>query len=128
MKKELVIVNKVKSIQFVEDIDLLRFEMYGIFTTIILSKEIFKNNKEIKNFIDLFSIDSKPYMLKSRTIILSKVIRHIEKIDKVELVEYRKKLKEIYITNKYESNTISNKKEKNYMETLLKKYSRNKEI
>lgn len=127
-----IIKNRIKKVQNINNIEQLRFELYGIFTVLILSKEVFKSNKDIKEFIEIFNIKSKPYMIKSRSIILSKVIRTIRDLDDREIYIYISNLNKLFsdeidkkVKDKCKEGT--NDKE-NYMESLLKKYSRNKDL
>lgn len=55
-----------------------KYKILGMVVELILSKEIFKNNKEVGIFLkDIFDIELKYYVMKSRTMIVSKVCRKI---------------------------------------------------
>lgn len=55
-----------------------KYKLIGIVTELIYSKKIFKKNKDIKIFInDIFSIELKEYILKSRTLIVAKISKEI---------------------------------------------------
>ena len=72
-----------------------KYKILGIVTELILSEEIFKNNKEIGIFLkDVFNVEFKKYVMKSRTIIISRVCRVIADDTKMN---YKNKL--IYFIN-----------------------------
>lgn len=55
-----------------------KYKIVGIVVELILSKEIFKNNKEVGIFLkDVFNVEFKNYVMKSRTMIVSKVCKKI---------------------------------------------------
>lgn len=59
-----------------------KYRTVGIVVELILSKVIFKHNAEIIPFLkDVFSMECKNYVIKSRTLIVSKVCREIEQIE-----------------------------------------------
>jgi|GEM_PF-6484340 len=66
--------------------DELKNQLYGYFSTIILSKKYACSNKELPLMMSYFDLEFLPYAYKSRTTLLSKVIRIIEKKDEEELM------------------------------------------
>lgn len=55
-----------------------KYKLIGIVTELIYSKKIFKRNKDIKTFVnDIFDIELKDYILKSRTMIVAKISKEI---------------------------------------------------
>lgn len=55
-----------------------RYKLIGIVVELLLSKEVFKRNSEIAEFVkDTFNIEFKEYILKSRTMITAKLCREI---------------------------------------------------
>lgn len=130
--------NKIRKLENISDENLKRMELYSIVSTLILSKNIFKFNKDINNFLKILNINFKNYVLKSRTLILARVLRKIEKADMQKLNFYSSSIKDFY--NKEINNINSNNKEEkvaptknsrkksehNYMDEILKKYSRRK--
>lgn len=129
MENKKIISEKIKKIKNIEDEELLRYELYSFFTNLLLSTEEFKSNKEIKIFLEKFNIDFKKYVFDSRTTILARTLRKIEKADKHMLKKYRLVLEKLYISDnskhdeKINSDKISN--DKDYVSEILKKYSRN---
>lgn len=120
----------MKKIKSLKDEDQLRYEMYSFFTNLILSKEEFKFNKDIKEFLENFNMEFKKYVLDSRTLVLARTLREIEKLDKDSLEKYKAILEKIYLKENGESmnaNKKNNIKETDdYVSGILKKYSRNK--
>lgn len=120
--------SKVKKIQDITNLNLLRYELFAIFATTILSKEEFKSNKDITNFLDIFGITFKEYVMKTRTLIMAKTLRIIEKLEMNDLNIYKEDLKRLYLIESDDDHTKNNatSQEKNYMKDILNKYSRNK--
>lgn len=59
-----------------------QYKLIGIVVELLLSKEIFKRNSEIATFVkETFGIELKLYILKSRTMIVSKLCRSIHSLD-----------------------------------------------
>lgn len=56
----------------------LKKELYGLFSTLILSKEYAKRNAELQSIMLIFGFEFKDYVYDSRTVLLSRVIRIIE--------------------------------------------------
>lgn len=50
----------------------IKIELYSIFISMILSKEEFKNNIEIKELFKELNIEVRPYIFKSRTALVGK--------------------------------------------------------
>lgn len=93
------------------------YKMLGIVTEIILSKELFKKNIDLEEFLSgIFNVTYKEYVMKSRTMILARTNRLINNCSSDEMEEYRKQLnsfvvKSIDVLSKnesYESKNIFN--------------------
>ena len=53
-----------------------KYKIVGIISELLLSKEIFRNNNEIEEFLDkILDIHFKTYVFRSRTLIIARVIR-----------------------------------------------------
>lgn len=127
MKKN--IKSRISKLQDINDPDIIKYELYSILTTLLLSKEEFKNNKDINGFLNSFDITFKDYVMKTRTLIMAKTLRIVEKSDSNNLQLYKKILKELYLKDDVENSTITAKNKRqaeNYMNNILNKYSRNK--
>ncbi|WP_430514923.1 hypothetical protein [Lactococcus lactis] len=73
--------------------DIPRFSMMGIVSELILSKEAFHKNSDIEVFLkEIFDIEFRSYVIKSRTIIVSRLIRTIDKCTDDDYSIYRAKL------------------------------------
>ena len=92
-----------------------KYKILGIVTEIILSKELFQKNVDLKPFLEnVFGVSYKDYVMRSRTMILARTNRIINESPEEKQSEYRKKLN-IYIVEMIEksSNSQNNKTEKN---------------
>lgn len=131
---------KIKKLGGLKDINILRYELYSIFTTLLFSKDLFRDNKQIKLFLEVYEIQFKDYVMKSRTLIVAKVLKKIDTSSDQQILFYSKELEKfatLYHENtknldeknkSIKANNIynKNKSKDNYMESLLKKYTRNR--
>lgn len=138
---------KISQLNKIKDIELARMEIYSIIVTMILSKEEFKTNSDIKVFLERIEVEFKDYIMKTRTLILAKLLRIIEKAESNKLKLYIEVLTDMqsidartnedssqyYTTNHKNIGKINNtkeqgnnkkKKDDNYMIEIMKKYSR----
>lgn len=85
--------------------------LMGVMILVIYSKDIFKNNKELPDFI-FFTIgkEYKPYVFKVRTTLVAKLSRFLYFCTEDEIDVIRKNLLEYFIID---NNKILNKKNKN---------------
>lgn len=114
---------KILKIKIVNKEEVIRYELYAIFTTIILSRELFNKNKDVVSFLDDCKIETKSYMKNNRSQILAKALKDINKAKPEDMHNYKKILSSIFFIEKNEQKTI---KDDNYMESLLNRYSRSK--
>lgn len=121
---------KLKNIKNMKDDEGIKIELYSIFISMILSKEEFKNNIEIKELFKELNIEVRPYIFKSRTALVGKIVRVIERADYdminfcINVLENRIAL-QVAEKKKSESEEHPKKKEE-YMKGILKKYARGK--
>lgn len=67
-----------------------KYKVIGILSELILSFEVFKKNSDIESFIiQVFDVRFKPYVYKSRTIIISRIIRLVSNADEELLRRYK---------------------------------------
>lgn len=120
---------KISSIGKLKNIDLIRFEIYALFCTIVLDKERFKYNSDLKQFIQKFvqpfnySFD-KEYLFQSRTTLVAKIIRQIQAATIDDLSETLRILQTQFASDKAkeeDENEIGFDKE---LEAMLEKYKR----
>jgi hypothetical protein len=70
-----------------------RYKITGIVVEIVLSKEIFRRNSDMVDFLtEILGMTVKGYLLKSRTLIVAHCCRLITKSEDKEYVELKKKL------------------------------------
>lgn len=124
---KIIINRKLSTIKNSNNIEQVRVELFGVITSILLSRELFKYNKEMVEFLQDIDIVCKPYIMKSRTAILGKVIRKIEKIEIYEMKgigEVINRMVNELSDNLIEKNEKTEKSKKNYMAEIMRKYSR----
>ncbi|MCX4269533.1 MAG: hypothetical protein OSJ62_12860 [Lachnospiraceae bacterium] len=101
-------------------------EVYNIIIPLILSKKIFKNSKELKEFVEnILEFKIADYAYKSRTILLGKVIKFIAELELSASIELNKNLT-TFLEDTIEIN--SKKKEekkssKNHSESLFQTWN-----
>lgn len=123
-----VILKRIINLKNLKDVELIKMELYGIVVGMILSKEEFPNNAEIAFFFKQLKIEYKPYLLKSRTALLGRAVRNIEKADEnqirfyLEIIEERAKLE----NEEKAKDKEKRQKKSNYMSTIMQKYGRTK--
>ena len=95
---------------------------------LIIKKNYFKRNNDLIKLLKIFNLEFKDYVMKSRTLLLARILREIEKIKDVDDVVLN--LKKILIKNiNEEDRTVQNKgknRDKKYLDSIIEKYSRNK--
>ncbi|MBU7595728.1 hypothetical protein [Metabacillus halosaccharovorans] len=81
-----LIFDKVSKIRKADSEDKIKIELYGVVSSFLFSKEIFKRNSDIKVFLensnDKFK-EIKPYVYVSKTLIIGRILREIEKESKL---------------------------------------------
>ena len=87
MNKE-ILIKKIKYIKNLKDEELIRLESFSVVVSFILSKEVFKTNIELKEFMEKIGVECKPYLLKSRTAMVARAVRIVEKAEKQQLLNY----------------------------------------
>ncbi|EAC3746591.1 hypothetical protein E3Z71_11495 [Listeria monocytogenes] len=92
-----------------------KYKILGIVTEIILSKELFEKNIDLTPFLlEVFNVTYKDYVMKSRTMILARTNRLIDKSSGEQVLEYRKKLTPFILEKIDELNDADqNKNDKN---------------
>ena len=98
------------------------FLILGIVSEIILSKEIFKKNKDISLFLkNIFELEFKEYVMKSRTMIMSKTLKKIYSSNEQEIQKYRKNLLNYIEVNFYNKENNSKKKTNDNLSKWIRK-------
>lgn len=122
------IVKKLDRIKNLEKIENKHYELYPIVVMLIIKKNYFKRNNDLIELLKIFNLEFKDYIMKSRTLLLARILREIEKIKDVDSVVLN--LKKILTENiNEEDKTPQNKgknRDKKYLDNIIEKYSRNK--
>lgn len=117
---------KIRYIGGSKDKDLIKFECFSVVTTYMLSKEEFRHNVDLIIFMEALGLKCKPYLYKSRTAMLARTIRYLDKAEVNEILQVLSIIKK-RIT---EENTINNNEnvgkpvKENYMKKILNIYGR----
>ncbi|EGO7587010.1 hypothetical protein ACPTIO_12185 [Enterococcus faecalis] len=107
-----------------KSIDIMRINLYGLISAVILSKTIFKRNSEISVFLELVNITVKDYVMKSRTLLLSRIIRDIEKMDADQLKKIQKETVNYLFSIQNIQEVTSKKNKRNSIDDVLEKFGR----
>ncbi|EMF0506862.1 hypothetical protein ACOYYN_13770 [Enterococcus lactis] len=104
MIPEKLLKNEVLKLDSRLAIDKQKLLLYGITTAIILSKEIFPNNKDIRNFTDFIHLTMlKDYLYKSRTALLARMCRELEKMTDEQIKNTTVRIREYFDVNEKKS-------------------------
>ena len=122
---------KIGKIERLKNLELKKFELYGIMAVLIMEKEHFPKIEDVNSFLDNIKIEYSNVIKDNRKLLFSKVIEDIIQADEEMLnliVENTmENIKELPVEKESERKTETNKNnEKKYIENLLNKYSRNK--
>ncbi|OAB48007.1 hypothetical protein [Paenibacillus antarcticus] len=104
--------------------ELLRLELYSIVTDVFLSKEYFNKNSDILSFIDEINYQYGEYLFKSRTLLLARILRDINKAEKNELLLIMRNLQHLLFNNIESDTKTKDKKSKNYIDSLMEQFKR----
>ncbi len=125
LDKELLIAkNELSAITRRTNTESIRYKLYAITTTILLSKTIFKRNSDIELYLSSADLHFKEYVYKSRTLIVSRVIRFIESSTPESLFKLLDSTKEIVFSDENISNKP--KKSNDSIDELLNQFGRSK--
>ena len=118
---------KIKYIMSLKDEDLIKMESYSVLVSFILSKEVFKLNTDLYDFMRDLGIACKPYLLKSRTALLGRAVRVLQSASTEEIMcileKIKVKINEIGEVNQDEPQ-VDKKRKDNYMKKMLSLYGR----
>lgn len=91
------------------------YKIVGIISVLLLSKEIFPHNEDIKEFLaNVLSLSFREYVFRSRTLLVARVTRAI--ISKSENKEFKRKLYDFIDTNIEKMKKEKNIKENNKLD------------
>lgn len=122
---------KIGKIERLKNLELKKFELYGIMAVLIMEKEHFPKIENVNSFLDNINIEYSNVIKDNRKLLFSKVIEDIIQADEeiLDLIveNTMENIKELPVEKETERKTETNKNnEKKYIENLLNKYSRNK--
>ncbi|MBA4697825.1 MAG: hypothetical protein H2212_00175 [Ruminococcus sp.] len=115
---------KIRYIENLKDEELIKTESYSVLVSFILSKDEFKRNSDLKDFMTELGIDCKPYLLKSRTSILGRAIREVQKFEDEEVLQYLGRIRNRIQDETDKDIVIEKKSKENYMKKMLERYGR----
>ena len=101
---------KINYIENLKDVDLIKFESYSVLISFMLSKDEFKVNSDLKDFMKNLGVECKPYLLKSRTAMIARAVRIFQKAENEEILSYINEIKaRIQIGENQKENITINK-------------------
>ena len=131
-----IITKSLNKIKQTKNTELITEQLYGLYTYILLNRNMFKRNSDLKNFIEpLFEkinvyytkdIQFKDYVYKSRSLVIARFIRIIEKSNndvRNELILNAETL--LLDEQKNDGQVNKKKKKKNTVDDLLTRFERN---
>lgn len=107
----------------IKDESILKIQLYGLVSELLLSKEFFKGNSDIKVLLDTLNLKYKDYVMRSRTTIVSRIIRNIEQMNYDNLIIFYKKIGE-FLFETTQSEKTSNNRKRNTIDDILIQFER----
>ncbi|KAA6482207.1 hypothetical protein [Bacillus swezeyi] len=102
----LILISQAKKAKNTEN---KRILIFGSLTHILLSKSIINRNDEIPNFIKkIFRTDFKDYVYKSRTLVVARVARIVEKMSLKDLDNVINQLIKLFESENNSINNVNN--------------------
>ena len=121
---------KLGKIERLKNLELKKFELYGIMAVLIMEKEHFPKIENVAGFLDDINIQYSNVIKDNRKLLFSKVIEDIIQADEetLDLIAENtmERIKELSAEKEIERKKETKNNEKDYIEKLLNKYSRNK--
>lgn len=104
--------------------DLIRLELYSIVTDVFLSREYFNRNSDIVAFIKAINYEYADYLFKSRTLLLARILRDINKAEKKDLLLIMRSLQYLLFTDIEPDTKTKDRKTKNYVDSIMEQFKR----
>ncbi|MDN4066686.1 hypothetical protein QYF50_02170 [Paenibacillus vini] len=104
--------------------DLIRLELYSIVTDVFLSREYFNRNSDIVAFIKAINYEYADYLFKSRTLLLARILRDINKAEKKDLLLIMRSLQYLLFTDIEPDTKTRDRKTKNYVDSIMEQFKR----
>ncbi|MNO38127.1 hypothetical protein D3C76_282220 [compost metagenome] len=114
---------RIKLLEVRKDSNQTKMDFYAVLIPTLLSREIFKNNREIKELIDKLKTKTsiKDYLYDSRTALIARIIREIQSNADEDLVINIKVFKEITLNLLEQKELIHT----NEVTNIINRFSRN---
>ena len=114
---------RIKLLEVKRNSNQTRMDFYAVLVPTFLSRELFKNNRDIKEMTDKFRVETslKDYLYDSRTALLARIIREVQGNTEEDL-EYNVKIFKASALDIMEKKGFENTSE---VTKIINKYSRN---
>ena len=131
-----IITKSLNKIKHTKNTEQITEQLYGIYTYILLNRNMFKRNSDLKNFIEpIFEkinvyytkdIQFKDYVYKSRSLVIARFIRIIEKSNNNVRNELILNAETLLLDEQKNDGQVNKKrKRKNTVDDLLTRFERN---
>ena len=131
-----IITKSLNKIKQTKNTELITEQLYGLYTYILLNRNMFKRNSDLKNFIEpIFEkinvyytkdIQFKDYVYKSRSLVIARFIRIIEKSNNNVRNELILNAETLLLDEQKNDGQVNKKrKRKNTVDDLLTRFERN---
>ena len=131
-----IITKSLNKIKHTKNTEQITEQLYGLYTYILLNRNMFKRNSDLKNFIEpIFEkinvyytkdIQFKDYVYKSRSLVIARFIRTIEKSNNNVRNELILNAETLLLDEQKNDGQVNKKrKRKNTVDDLLTRFERN---
>ncbi|MFJ6923014.1 MAG: hypothetical protein ACIRZZ_07545 [Lactobacillus gallinarum] len=131
-----IITKSLNKIKHTKNTEQITEQLYGLYTYILLNRNMFKRNSDLKNFIEpIFEkinvyytkdIQFKDYVYKSRSLVIARFIRIIEKSNNNVRNELILNAETLLLDEQKNDGQVNKKrKRKNTVDDLLTRFERN---
>ena len=131
-----IITKSLNKIKHTKNTEQITEQLYGLYTYILLNRNMFKRNSDLKNFIEpIFEkinvyytkdIQFKDYVYKSRSLVIARFIRIIEKSNNNVRNELILNAETLLLDEQKNDGQVNKKrKRKNIVDDLLTRFERN---
>jgi hypothetical protein len=124
MEQQLIIIrNQVSGIS--SQPEEKRNTLFAIFTVLLLSKEVFKRNDDLRPFLKQCRIEYADYVFRSRTLLMARTLREIHAATSEQMELFEKAAKQVLtLKSNDQSGQTGTRKEHNQVDDLLGRYGR----
>lgn len=122
-KKLTLLQSELNNLDVRTDTDRVRFKIYAIYIEMLLNHDLFHHNDDIKPFCKKLNLSFKDYVFRSRTLLVSRIIRLIEKSDAQSLILYKSVANSLI--ESYSKGSLKENKSKVSNTNIIDKFGRN---